>query len=196
MPQSYENPSNSQEPNDEDPGTPDPKDAAAPSDNDGGDGGNEPPADPSAGGEPDPNPSGDELPPEVARELLTKANNEAAKYRTQLRELQEQVKEMKSLDEVEALVAGLREDVEKNAMAAARERAGRKYGLPDAIVGRLSGSTEEEILADAEALAPLFGDKTPPPPDPLDPSGGRNPRNHEKEYDPAEEYAKTKRLRR
>lgn len=36
-----------------------------------------------------------------------------------------------------------------------RERVGRRLGLPDALVDRLKGSTEDEIVADAEQLVDL-----------------------------------------
>jgi signal recognition particle GTPase len=38
-----------------------------------------------------------------------------------------------------------------------RERVGRRLHLPDELVDRLRGSTEEEILADAEKLVAIVG---------------------------------------
>lgn len=43
-----------------------------------------------------------------------------------------------------------------------RLRVGVKHGLPEALIKRLSGTTEEEILQDAEELMELFGKKAPP----------------------------------
>lgn len=43
-----------------------------------------------------------------------------------------------------------------------RLRVGVKHGLPEALIKRLSGTTEEEILQDAEELMELFGSKKPP----------------------------------
>lgn len=45
-----------------------------------------------------------------------------------------------------------------------RERAGRKYGLPDELVARLRGDSLEDVMADAESLVPLIkGRKEPAP---------------------------------
>lgn len=43
-----------------------------------------------------------------------------------------------------------------------RLRVAVKHGLPEQLVKRLTGTTEEEILQDAEELMELFGPKTPP----------------------------------
>lgn len=43
-----------------------------------------------------------------------------------------------------------------------RLRVALKHGLPEGLVGRLNGSTEEELLADAEELMGLFVSKEPP----------------------------------
>lgn len=43
-----------------------------------------------------------------------------------------------------------------------RLRVALKHGLPENLVGRLNGSTEEELLADAEELMGLFVAKEPP----------------------------------
>ena len=43
-----------------------------------------------------------------------------------------------------------------------RLRVAVKHGLPESLVKRLSGSTEEEMLQDAEELMKLFGSKAPP----------------------------------
>ena len=43
-----------------------------------------------------------------------------------------------------------------------RLRVAVKHGLPEALVKRLTGTTEEEILQDAEELMELFGSKKPP----------------------------------
>lgn len=43
-----------------------------------------------------------------------------------------------------------------------RLRVAVKHGLPESLVKRLSGSSEEEMLQDAEELMKLFGSKAPP----------------------------------
>lgn len=42
-----------------------------------------------------------------------------------------------------------------------RERVARKLGLPDALVDRLRGATEAEVMADAEALVTLVAPSQP-----------------------------------
>lgn len=43
-----------------------------------------------------------------------------------------------------------------------RLKIGVKHGLPESLVKRLSGTTEEELLQDAEELMELFSSKKPP----------------------------------
>lgn len=43
-----------------------------------------------------------------------------------------------------------------------RLRIAVKHGLPESLVKRLTGTTEEEILQDAEELMDLFGGQKPP----------------------------------
>ena len=43
-----------------------------------------------------------------------------------------------------------------------RLRIAVKHGLPEALVKRLTGTTEEEILQDAEELMDMFGGRKPP----------------------------------
>lgn len=43
-----------------------------------------------------------------------------------------------------------------------RLRVAVKHGLPESLLKRLSGSTEEEMLQDAEELMKMFGSKAPP----------------------------------
>lgn len=43
-----------------------------------------------------------------------------------------------------------------------RVRIGAKHGLPEELIDRLRGDTEEEILADAETLLALVSRKAPP----------------------------------
>lgn len=43
-----------------------------------------------------------------------------------------------------------------------RLRVAVKHGIPESLAKRLTGTTEEEILQDAEELMELFGSKKPP----------------------------------
>jgi hypothetical protein len=57
-----------------------------------------------------------------------------------------------------------------------RERVARKLGLPDALVDRLRGGTEDEVMADAESLVALVAPKAPKqqrPVEALQPGSGR-----------------------
>lgn len=107
---------------------------------------------------------GDEL-PEWAREKLTKANAEAASYRTKLREAEKAAENAKTPEEVEALVTALkaeREDQERKDAEAARalliENIALKHRLPAKLANRLVGNTREELEADAKELAADFAD--------------------------------------
>jgi len=102
---------------------------------------------------------GNEL-PEWAREKLTKANAEAANYRTKLREAEKALEAAKTPEEVEALLTGWkaeREEQERKDAEAARalliENIALKHHLPEALAKRLVGNTREELEADAKALA-------------------------------------------
>lgn len=87
-----------------------------------------------------------------AREKIRKVNSEASALR-------------KRLAEAEARGTDSEEKTQKVTALEAenlRLRIGVKHGLPEALVKRLSGTTEEEILQDAEELMELFGSKKPP----------------------------------
>ncbi|KDN83467.1 hypothetical protein [Kitasatospora cheerisanensis] len=70
-------------------------------------------------------------------------------------------------------------------LAATRERLGRQYGLPDALVARLQGADQAAMETDAKALAALLPAPGPrmPGPDPL--QGGGTPAP----TDPATQFA-------
>lgn len=122
----------------------------------------------------------DEL-PEWARKKLTKANSEAARYRTELREAQEKLQSAKTVEEFEAATKELADKNAELEQALLRERVARKHNLPDALADRLRGSTEEELVADAKALAKLVA-----APDDADPSslgGGLDP-SDDADFDP------------
>lgn len=68
------------------------------------------------------------------------------------------------------------DEASKQAAALAAEnlrlKVGIKHGLPEAVVDRLKGETEEELLADAQALLELLAPKAPPSQSPRAPLGG------------------------
>lgn len=171
-----------------DPITP-PADGQEPKDEDNQDPSNTP--DPQAGNE-DPPASPPATPIDWENEARL-ARAEAASRRVELQQLREQTKDAKSLDEVNTLISDFEGKVQAAELAAARERAGRKYGLPDAVVGRLQGDDEDAIIADAEALSALFSASTPRPPAPPEPTGGRNPKAPKDEESPEEAWARAKR---
>lgn len=83
---------------------------------------------------------------------LRKARDQAAKYRQRTHEAE---KKAEGADE-------LTKTNEQQASEILRLRVALKHGLPEALVGRLNGSSEEELLADAEELMGLFVAKEPP----------------------------------
>jgi len=105
---------------------------------------------------------GDEL-PEWAREKLTKANTEAASYRTKLREAEEKLKNVKTLAEVDELIESFKAEREKDEANAAKEKRellveniALTHKLPKKLWNRLVGDTREELEADAKELAADF----------------------------------------
>lgn len=103
--------------------------------------------------EPDTKPDEDEAAlPEWARKRLAKANGEAAKYRTSLREAEAKLKDAKTPEEFQAAVA----DLSKANHALERELVAAKFGLPDKLAARLEGATREELEADAKELKALL----------------------------------------
>lgn len=89
---------------------------------------------------------------ERAREKIRKLNSESKNLRKRTAEAEAKAKDADGKDE--RLTALEAENL--------RLRVGVKHGLPEALIKRLSGTTEEEILQDAEELMDLFGSKKPP----------------------------------
>lgn len=89
---------------------------------------------------------------EKAREKIRKINSEARKLRERTKAAEEKAKGSEEKDS--RLTALEAENL--------RLRVGVKHGLPEALIKRLSGTSEEEILKDAEELMELFGSKKPP----------------------------------
>lgn len=111
------------------------------------------------GGAPQPK-NTDWLPPE-ARELVSKANNEAATFRTQLRAKTEE--HTAALDQISSL-SGEKDAATERAIAAEKEllkfRIAVESGVPGAqaaqFAARLQGDDEDALKGDAANLLGLF----------------------------------------
>lgn len=131
----------------------------------------------------------DEL-PKWARDRLTKANAEAANYRTRLREVEKKLEGAKTPEEFEQAVAEFKAqnaELEANLL---RERVARKFNLPDDLAVRLRGATAEELESDAKALQKYA--VTPPP---GDLRGGLDPSDEEETFDPVKAARQARRSR-
>lgn len=116
-----------------------------------------------------------EVPADVLRANLTKANQEAAKYRTRLREVEKALAERKTDEDVESLLNEVRAQAEADTRALLVEAVALKFNLPDALAARLNGSTREELEADAQALAAFAPKQESEDVPPGDLNGGLNP---------------------
>lgn len=90
--------------------------------------------------------------PDKAREKIRKINSENKNLRQRAAEAE---KKAEGADEKDKKLTALEADN-------MRLRVAVKHGLPESLVKRLTGTTEEEILQDAEELMELFGGKKPP----------------------------------
>jgi hypothetical protein len=133
----------------------------------------------------------DEL-PDWARKRLTKANAEAANYRTRLRDAETKLGSAKTVEEFETAVTDLKTANERLEAELLRERVARKFDLPDDLAGRLHGATVEELEADAKALA-KYASTPATPPGSL--SGGLDPSDDDV-FDPVAEARKARAARR
>lgn len=94
----------------------------------------------------------DEFDSQTTLTKIRKLNAEAAALRKRAKEAEEKAATVTERDsEIAALKA-------QNL----RLRVGATLGLPQQLLSRLQGETEEEIMADAETLLALFEKKTPP----------------------------------
>jgi hypothetical protein len=144
------------------------------------------------------NNSEEEVPVDVLRANLTKANQEAARYRTRLREVEKALEERKSPEEVEELIANLKTERESAERALLIENVALKHNLPNELAELLKGETREALEEHAKVLAKFApksneGDEVPPG----DLDGGLNPGNdgNDDGLDPRERYRKIKGLR-
>jgi hypothetical protein len=120
--------------------------------------------------------------PEWARNQITKANAEAANYRTKLREAEQRLGSAKSPGEVETALAELRDTNATLERQLLVRDVGSKAALPDDLAELLKGSTREELEAHAKKLQQYA---TPAPPVSL--RGGLDPTDDgDTETDPRE----------
>lgn len=127
------------------------------------------------------------------RKTVADLRSESAARRTENRRLQEANDELKrqldsatSNEDYQAAIAEYDDKIKAAKLEAARERTGRKFGLPDALVSRLAGDTEEALEADARELQALVAPQGAPAPIPAPqnpPRGGLKP--NEERTDPA-----------
>jgi len=123
--------------------------------------------------------------PDWAKAKLSKANKEAGKYRTQLRELQTRLEGAKTPEEVAAITGELTETNTTLARELAVERALRKHHLSDDDAVFLTAGTAEEIAKQAEALASRIGTT-----EPMRLRGGLDPTDDDNDSDDPGELAK------
>ncbi|WP_270409496.1 hypothetical protein [Brachybacterium paraconglomeratum] len=96
---------------------------------------------------------------------IQKLNSENKNLRTRAHEAEEKASGSEELTKTN----------EQQASEILRLRVALKHGLPEALVGRLNGSSEEELLADAEELMGLFVAKEPPSRTPKRKTAARTP---------------------
>lgn len=124
---------------------------------------------------------------------------DAARALEKIRKLNSENKNLRDAKKAaEEKAAGVDDkDREINALKAEnlRIRIGARHGLPDELVDRLKGDTEEEILADAERLLAVISGRKAPTPRPKEAlRGGTEPAVEVEETDPRKLAAKIPRL--
>jgi hypothetical protein len=121
---------------------------------------------PSAGAKPGTEDQGEaddgDLSPDDLRAALTKARKEAARYRTErneLRPLAEKARQVEEankteLEKAQEKLAALEAEATEAKQSALRSRVASAKGVPESL---LSGTTEEELTAAADALLEFAG---------------------------------------
>jgi hypothetical protein len=135
-----------------------------------------------ADGDPEGEPEGEQFDADKARDKIRRINSENRNLRTRAAEAEAKAKDSEG------------KDVRLTALEAEnlRLRIGVKHGLPESLVKRLSGSSEEELLQDAEELMALLGGTKPPTDQPREQlRGGGDPTKEPPKAFNSEEFAKT-----
>lgn len=145
----------------------------------------------------------EDLSPTELAELLRTTRREAAKYRTRAKELEPfeaqareaQEAQKTELQKVMEQLEQFKTQASESTLEAARLRVAFEKGLTPAQARRLVGSTEDELMADADELVETF--KTPNPTPAGRPReslrGGREPDQEAVELDPAKLAAMVRR---
>jgi hypothetical protein len=97
-----------------------------------------------------------------AKSAVESANREAAARRVALREAEDKLKDAKTPEEFTAAMDQFKASEEKLTVDLERERAARKHKLDDDVLEFLTGTTAEQIEAQAAKLAGLKPGVTPP----------------------------------
>ncbi|EHN09414.1 hypothetical protein PAI11_37480 [Patulibacter medicamentivorans] len=140
-----------------------------------------PTPDPAAAPAPAPDPAAPGGPESFSREYVEGLRRENAGYRTAARDAETRLQEIADKDKTDAERATSRaEAAEARAGQLLRQNVAHRHGLPDEIADRLQGTTEEELIADAQKLAALgIGQPpaapAPPTPAPAVPGGPQGP---------------------
>ena len=117
----------------------------------------------------------DTFDPKRALKKIKKQNSELKNLRERAQEAEQKVS--KTEQEKDQEIATLRSEL-------LRARVGLKTGLPEQILSRLKGETEEEMMSDAEAFMELFHKNRPPAPKPTEAlRGGGRPETEPEETD-------------
>ena len=130
----------------------------------------------------------------MVKELET-TRREAAAARVTARETADKYKDAKTPEEFEALRAELVSKAEAAERAAALAAAARKHSLSDELTEFLTGSTPEEIEAQAAKLAAIAAPAAAPVITKLPPSGGTKPTEDAGEMDGRAAYRAWKKRR-
>lgn len=111
---------------------------------------------------------------------IKKANQEAASLRKRATEAEAKAKENEGKSQRVSELEG----------ELLRLRVGVKLGLPEALVSRLQGGTEEELAQDAQALLEMFSTKAPPTQQPKERlRGGGDPTSEPDGLDDPDKFA-------
>jgi signal recognition particle GTPase len=124
-------------------------------------------------------PKQEEVPADVLRKKLTDANAEAANYRTKLRETEAKLSSAKTVEEFESATAELKGQIETLERQILLRDVAAEFDLPETLAKRLTGTTPEELKADAKELQKLVA---PSQPESL--AGGLNPEDNNEDFDP------------
>lgn len=123
------------------------------------------------------------LSPDDAREVARKARREAAKYRTKVRELEQKLENVESIEQVQELVTQIKQEAAAEAHRLLVENVALQHSLPADLAEALKGSTREELEAHAKVLA-KYAPSGDPDVDRSKPTGGLTPGSSGEVADP------------